>query len=195
VARSWPKRRSHDWLNHAERGRRSGEKCLQTSPFTGARRRASFYPIRPVTPEVAGSSPVAPVKSLQIGIFCRLSGRKRPPAFRIPRSSRTGSSPSAPLGAANPRTVDDRPHRRASCGSRTNTLRICSDFIRTPDWLPRVSRSHSARRHVAVDADRRTRVPWWVAGSQNVVTGHRDAERTESVRRADRVAVSSVKLS
>jgi hypothetical protein len=24
----------------------------------------------PVTPEVAGSSPVAPVKSLQIGIFC-----------------------------------------------------------------------------------------------------------------------------
>jgi hypothetical protein len=32
---------------------------------------------RPVTPEVAGSSPVAPVKYLQIGIFCWLFWRKR----------------------------------------------------------------------------------------------------------------------
>jgi hypothetical protein len=46
---------------------------------------------RPVTPEVAGSSPVAPVENvLEMGIFCCLSGRKRPPAFQpVTRSSRT----------------------------------------------------------------------------------------------------------
>ncbi len=38
-------------------------------------------PCRPVTPEVAGSSPVAPVENiLQIGIFCCPSRRNRPPA-------------------------------------------------------------------------------------------------------------------
>jgi hypothetical protein len=37
---------------------------------------------RPVTPEVAGSSPVAPVvNSLQLGVFCCLVRRKRPPVF------------------------------------------------------------------------------------------------------------------
>src|SRR5918996_3160838 len=35
---------------------------------------------RPVTPEVAGSSPVAPVNSLQIGIFSHRIGHERPPA-------------------------------------------------------------------------------------------------------------------
>jgi hypothetical protein len=39
---------------------------------------------RPVTPEVAGSSPVAPAKYLQIGIFCRLVRRNRPPAASYP---------------------------------------------------------------------------------------------------------------
>jgi hypothetical protein len=39
---------------------------------------------RPVTPEVAGSSPVAPVKYLQIGMFSRQSGPVRPPASRHP---------------------------------------------------------------------------------------------------------------
>ena len=43
---------------------------------------------RPVTPEVAGSSPVALVKFLQISIFFRRAERKRPPAS-FPRSSRT----------------------------------------------------------------------------------------------------------
>jgi hypothetical protein len=67
VAHSWPKRRLDDWLNHAERkGLRRG-KHLQMRLFGGVRRRASPCPTRPVTPEVAGSSPVAPVKSLQIG--------------------------------------------------------------------------------------------------------------------------------
>jgi hypothetical protein len=38
------------------------EKSLQMSPFGGVRRRAWLSPTRPVTPEVAGSSPVAPAK-------------------------------------------------------------------------------------------------------------------------------------
>jgi hypothetical protein len=61
VAHSWPKRRSDDWLNHAEPVRRRVEKYLQIGPFRGVRRRTSSRPTRPVTPEVAGSSPVAPV--------------------------------------------------------------------------------------------------------------------------------------
>jgi hypothetical protein len=44
----------------------------------------SFHDRRPVTPEVAGSSPVAPVKFLQTGIFCWLTWRKRPPASLHP---------------------------------------------------------------------------------------------------------------
>jgi hypothetical protein len=47
---------------------------------------------RPVTPEVAGSSPVAPVKDLQICIFCCRCGCKRPPASfhpaQIPHKNR-----------------------------------------------------------------------------------------------------------
>jgi hypothetical protein len=50
-----------------------------------ARRRAWSCPTRPVTPEVAGSSPVAPAEtSLQIGIFCCQVGRERPPASACP---------------------------------------------------------------------------------------------------------------
>jgi hypothetical protein len=37
--------------------------------------KSSFLWNKPVTPEVAGSSPVAPVKSLQIGMLCCLSRR------------------------------------------------------------------------------------------------------------------------
>jgi hypothetical protein len=76
---------------------------------------------RPVTPEVAGSSPVAPVNPLQSGIFWGRSWRKRPPAFFIPRSSRTGNSRREPPGAANPRRADDRHDRRASSNSRPQT--------------------------------------------------------------------------
>ncbi len=61
VVRSWPKRRSDDWLNHAERWRPAGKQHLQMRLFRDVHRRASPYPTRPVTPEVAGSSPVAPV--------------------------------------------------------------------------------------------------------------------------------------
>jgi hypothetical protein len=41
VARSWPKRRLDDWLNHAEARRRERERCLQMRPFRDVRRRAS----------------------------------------------------------------------------------------------------------------------------------------------------------
>jgi hypothetical protein len=45
--------------------------------FGGVRRRPSFCLNRPVAPEVAGSSPVAPpLKSLQIGILCCRVGRQ-----------------------------------------------------------------------------------------------------------------------
>jgi hypothetical protein len=40
---------------------RRAKKDLQMRPFRGVRCQASLYPTRPVTPEVAGSSPVAPV--------------------------------------------------------------------------------------------------------------------------------------
>jgi hypothetical protein len=45
-------------------------------------RSARKYQDRPVTPEVAGSSPVAPAtNTLLISGFCCLVGRERPPAF------------------------------------------------------------------------------------------------------------------
>jgi hypothetical protein len=51
----------------------------------------------PVTPEVAGSSPVAPAENiLQIRVFCCQHRRRRPPASgRPPRSFRTGNQPRA----------------------------------------------------------------------------------------------------
>jgi hypothetical protein len=61
VAHSWPKRRLDDWLNHAVPSWLSSHKTLQMSPLAGTRRQTSSRPIRPVAPEVAGSSPVAPV--------------------------------------------------------------------------------------------------------------------------------------
>ena len=62
MAHSWPKRRSDVWLNHAEPRQPRGEKYLQMRPVRDVRRRASLCLARPVTPEVAGSSPVAPVE-------------------------------------------------------------------------------------------------------------------------------------
>jgi hypothetical protein len=56
-----------------------GRKALLTAEIPAYPRSARKRHDRPVTPEVAGSSPVAPVKSLQTGIFCCRAGRKRPP--------------------------------------------------------------------------------------------------------------------
>ena len=72
-------------------------KYLQTTLFRGVRRRASLCPTRPVTPEVAGSSPVAPVKSLQIAYVFDISTAG---FFFIPRRSRARSDLKSPQGAA-----------------------------------------------------------------------------------------------
>jgi hypothetical protein len=61
VAHSWPKRGIDDRLNHAEWRAPQHKNALQMRLFRPARRWASLCPSRPVTPEVAGSSPVAPV--------------------------------------------------------------------------------------------------------------------------------------
>ena len=54
-------------------------------PVQGVRRRASLCLTRPVTPELAGSSPVAPVENiLQIKAFCCQSWRRRPPVSHRP---------------------------------------------------------------------------------------------------------------
>jgi len=65
---------------------------------------------RSVTPEVAGSSPVAPVKYLQIGIFSRRLDR-RPFAHpaQIPHASRAVNPRTTPGVAADPHKKDDRP--------------------------------------------------------------------------------------
>jgi hypothetical protein len=60
VAHSWPKRRLDNPLNHAERRRPAGGKLLQMTACRAVHRRACWSPTGPVTPEVAGSSPVAP---------------------------------------------------------------------------------------------------------------------------------------
>jgi len=60
-------------------------KALLAPQIPAQSRLARNYQDRPVTPEVAGSSPVAPVENiLQIGIFRCLSWRRRPPASRRP---------------------------------------------------------------------------------------------------------------
>jgi hypothetical protein len=61
AAHWWPKRREQDLRNHAAQLRRKHTNALQMNEFEVARRQASLHPKRPVTPEVAGSSPVAPV--------------------------------------------------------------------------------------------------------------------------------------
>jgi hypothetical protein len=49
---------------------------------------------RPVTPEVAGSSPVAPVKTVQNGMFCCLPGQSSPALEIVARS---GNAPKVGL--------------------------------------------------------------------------------------------------
>src|SRR6266542_1498231 len=89
VAHSWPKRRFDVWLNHAEPAWRPSKKYLQMMMLRGVRRQALRCLTRPVTPEVAGSSPVAPalytshLQGFLVGAFRRtaqrpsLAGRRR----------------------------------------------------------------------------------------------------------------------
>ena len=85
VAHSWPKRRFDDWLNHTEWRSLRGGKGLQMSAFREVRRRAASCPTRPVTPEVAGSSPVAPVENT---------------LFSFRRRAATAAAATASVGAA-----------------------------------------------------------------------------------------------
>ena len=88
-------RRQHS-IPHTSRRRLSEApyrypKTLLTAEIPAYPRLSRKHHDRPVTPEVAGSSPVAPVENtLQIGIFCCQRGRNRPPAFgAFPSLSRT----------------------------------------------------------------------------------------------------------
>jgi hypothetical protein len=88
--------------------------------FRDVRRRASSCPTRPVTPEVAGSSPVAPVKSpanrhIVLSIKTPGHGRLHKRAFEPARKrSKAPETPSAghdfkPVAAAT------KPAAKASC--------------------------------------------------------------------------------
>jgi hypothetical protein len=66
---------------------------------------------RAVTPEVAGSSPVAPVKSPQIRNLFEQPGAGDLRLLFIPRSSRTGNHRTNPVGAGNPRNLAAWPKR------------------------------------------------------------------------------------
>jgi DNA-binding transcriptional ArsR family regulator len=60
---------------------------------------------RPVTPEVAGSSPVAPVNFLQIAIFCCRAWRKRPPVSFHLACIPHGNPGKSPLRVADSREL------------------------------------------------------------------------------------------
>ena len=94
-----------------EAGSRPGRKCLQMRPFGELRRRPSLCPTRPVTPEVAGSSPVAPVsrKCLQTGMSCCLNRT---------RASLRGRNPWPKRSARN--TCKHGLSRMSLCAGRTN---------------------------------------------------------------------------
>jgi hypothetical protein len=90
---------------------------------------------RPVTPEVAGSSPVAPVKNLQIGIFCR---RSTAGFSRIPHRSRTRIGRESPPGAARSREStqeDARPTRPEVGWSQIQERCACRRFAFAEDTV------------------------------------------------------------
>jgi hypothetical protein len=90
VPHSCPKRARPASRNYAGFGLPTARNPCDKRLLRVDSRQASLPPARPVTPEVAGSSPVAPVKSLQIGIFCCPSDANDRRLSSIPRTSRTG---------------------------------------------------------------------------------------------------------
>jgi hypothetical protein len=78
IPRSSRRRSPEPPAHRRESPQRSSQKALLTAEIPAYPRSACKRHDRPVTPEVAGSSPVAPVTSLQIGILCCRFRRKRP---------------------------------------------------------------------------------------------------------------------
>ena len=149
-------RRDNDSIPHPSRRRspqapanprqspqRQGRKFPLTAGMPACPRSARKSHDRPVTPEVAGSSPVAPVNYLQIAIFCCRDRRKRPPASFHPAGIPPRKYRPNPPGAANPRREDDRPRRRSSSQSDIHAPRICRMFF---GWAE-ASRVRPARAH------------------------------------------------
>jgi hypothetical protein len=92
---------------------RHGKKGLQMSLFKDVRRRASLCPTRPVTPEVAGSSPVAPAKVPANRRLLLPTETYATAGFFASRADpareSTGNPRREPVGAGNPRNGDVRP--------------------------------------------------------------------------------------
>ena len=118
----------------------SMQKALPMGSIRRDGRRPSPRRIRPVTPEVAGSSPSLLSKYLQIGIFCCPLGRDRSPASRIPRASRTKSAvPSEPerlspattlvTSRAHPAPAESRAHFEYVAQRKGNVASARADYL------------------------------------------------------------------
>ena len=106
MAHSWPERQEDDRRSHAACRAFERETALQMKAFVTVRRRPWLSLTRPVTPEVAGSSPVAPVS--------RSTCNKR-------RSNRGGSSAVSSTAAFTPRDAVTSATRSIPMVSRTAT--------------------------------------------------------------------------
>src|SRR5439155_19116268 len=84
---------------------RHGRKALLWPVIPAYPRSARKRHDRPVTPEVAGSSPVAPVKDLRVGLFSCPCRRKRTPVFCDPVLILPGCSRRKPCVAAKARSA------------------------------------------------------------------------------------------
>jgi Bacterial protein of unknown function (DUF899) len=130
-------------------------------PFRGVRRRASWRPTRPVTPEVAGSSPVAPVKvaanqNVVLSVQTPDSAPTTQASWRAdPKRSKTARNPSPVTTSSRFRPSRDRPRRRRATTqdgrqARAAARRGRSGGLRLPGGKGRVAH----RRRAAVGAVR-----------------------------------------
>jgi hypothetical protein len=133
------------------------------------RRQSSLRWNMPVTPEVAGSSPVAPVKLLQIGSFCCPRRRKRPPPSRYPALIPPADTRLEPLEAGNTRNRlagrDDRRSKLVSrCTSDTARPACTCRRIDGPRSPPSANESPPAGRRamigVRVRSTATSGLPW-----------------------------------
>ncbi len=115
----------------------TGEEGLLATEIPAYSRSAPKTQDRPVMPEVAGSSPVAPVKTLQTRKFCRPVQAQRPPASIDPAHIPPGNPRTKPGVAGNSRTpgLANRPE----IASPPNSKEAGSQELRSPrlnSWLP-----------------------------------------------------------